>query len=65
MEGKRKYRILKFCDREIIEARIKEGKSIDSIAEELGVHRDTIYKEFRRVNLDRKSYSAIVAQKSI
>ncbi len=59
----RKYTRLKYEDRKIIEEMLKENKSVVQIAEKLGVHRDTIYKEFLRCGVEPKDYSAEEAQK--
>ena len=46
--GKRKYKRLHYEDRQTIEAMSKQGSSVSDIAEALGTHRDTIYREFKR-----------------
>ena len=48
--GKRKYKRLHYEDRPTIEAMSKQGSSVSDIAEALGTHRDTIYREFKRCN---------------
>ena len=48
--GKRKYKRLHYEDRQTIEAMSKQGSSVSDIAEALGTHRDTIYREFKRCN---------------
>ena len=45
---KRKYKRLHYEDRQTIEAMSKQGSSVKDIAEALGTHRDTIYREFKR-----------------
>lgn len=46
--GKRKYKRLHYEDRQTIEAMSKQGSSVSDIAEALGTHRDTIYREFNK-----------------
>ena len=46
--AKRKYKRLHYEDRQTIEAMSKQGSSVKDIAEALGTHRDTIYREFKR-----------------
>ncbi|MEE1078942.1 MAG: helix-turn-helix domain-containing protein [Agathobacter sp.] len=58
----RKYATLLYKDRLIIQEMCKAGKSVSNIAKELGVHRDTIYKEFKRTNMTRENYDAQTAQ---
>ena len=48
--AKRKYKRLHYEDRQTIEAMSKQGSSVSDIAEALGTHRDTIYREFKRGN---------------
>ena len=43
--AKRKYKRLHYEDRQTIEAMSKQGSSVSDIAEALGTHRDTIYRE--------------------
>ena len=62
---KRKYKRLLFADRQMIEKFSKEGKKIPEIAKEIGVHRDTIYKELKRCDLALDKYDADLAQKSL
>lgn len=45
--AKRKYKRLHYEDRQTIEAMSKQGSSVKDIAEALGTHRDTIYREFK------------------
>ena len=56
--GKRKYKRLHYEDRQTIEAMSKQGSSVSDIAEALGTHRDTIYREFKRCNATLKTYTA-------
>lgn len=63
----RKYRRLKFNDRKLIEQRIKEGCSVIQIADELGVHRDTLYREFDRAGCRQTfaEYTAAAGQNAL
>ena len=53
---KRKYKRLHYEDRQTIEAMSKQGSSVKDIAEALGTHRDTIYREFKRCCLRCRYY---------
>lgn len=53
--AKRKYKRLHYEDRQTIEAMSKQGSSVSDIAEVLGTHRDTIYREFKRCNATLKN----------
>lgn len=53
--AKRKYKRLHYEDRQTIEAMSKQGSSVSDIAEALGTHRDTIYREFKRCNATMKT----------
>ena len=64
-EMARKYRRLRYEDRRKIEQMCKMGKSVLDMAEALGVHRDTIYKEFARNHTTKELYNAERAQKTI
>mgnify|MGYP001067592157 CR=1 FL=1 len=57
--AKRKYKRLHYEDRQTIEAMSKQGSSVSDIAEALGTHRDTIYREFKRCNATLKTYTAV------
>lgn len=59
--AKRKYKRLHYEDRQTIEAMSKQGSSVSDIAEVLGTHRDTIYREFKRCNATLKTYTAAAA----
>lgn len=61
----RKYKRLRYEDRRTIEKMLKAGDSVVAIAEALGVHRDTIYKEFNRSGTDQRTYTADVAQATL
>lgn len=61
----RKYKRLRFNDRQTIEKMLTEEKSIAEIALRLGVHRDTIYKEIHRSGKDKDTYTAESGQKAI
>jgi IS30 family transposase len=60
--AKRKYKRLHYEDRQTIEAMSKQGSSVSDIAEALGTHRDTIYREFKRCNATLKTYTAAAGQ---
>lgn len=61
----RKYRRIRYEDRRKIEKMLKAGSSVVKIAGELGVHRDTIYKEFYRSGTDQHTYTADAAQATL
>lgn len=61
----RKYKRLRYEDRQTIEKMLKAGDSIIEIAAAVGVHRDTIYKEFKRSGMDERTYTADVAQATL
>ena len=61
--AKRKYKRLHYEDRQTIEAMSKQGSSV--IAEALGTHRDTIYREFKRCNATLKTYTAAAGQQAL
>ncbi len=61
----RKYKRLRYEDRRTIEKMLKAGDSIAVIAVAVGVHRDTIYKEFNRSGTDQHTYTADVAQATL
>ena len=63
--GKRKYKRLHYEDRQTIEAMTKQGSSVSDIAEALGTHRDTIYREFKRCNATLKTYTAAAGQQAL
>ena len=48
MAKRRRFRHLSWNDRLRIEAFLKCGKSVQEIADEIGVHRNTIYNELKR-----------------
>ncbi|MGO4971998.1 helix-turn-helix domain-containing protein [[Clostridium] aminophilum] len=54
---------LYFDDRQKIEKMLKDGVSVIKIAEAIGVHRATIYKEMQRC--EEGNYSAEEAQRTI
>ena len=62
--AKRKYKRLHYEDRQTIEAMSKQGSSVSDIAEVLGTHRDTIYREFKRCNATLKTYTAAAGQQA-
>lgn len=61
----RKYKRLRYEDRQTIEKLSREHISVAVIAGRLGIHRDTIYKEFARCGATQETYSAEAAQRSI
>ena len=61
----RKYKRLRYEDRQTIERMLKAGDSVVEIAAALGVHRDTIYKELTRSGTDQRTYSADLGQRAI
>lgn len=61
----RKYKRLRYEDRRTIEKMLKAGDSIVEIAGAIGVHKDTIYKEFYRSGTDQRTYTADVAQATL
>lgn len=61
----RKYKRLRYEDRKTIEKMLKAGDSVIVIAGALGVHRDTIYKEFARSGTDQRTYNAEAGQRAI
>ena len=62
---KRKYTHITYEGRKIIEKMTESGSSVQEMADVLGVHRDTIYRELRRGAAVEKKYSADVAQQSL
>lgn len=63
--ARKKTKRLRYEDRVIIERMSKAGKKVADIANEIGVHRDTIYKEFTRCGATKEMYSAEKAQREI
>lgn len=61
----RKYKRLSYADRQAIEKMGKSGAKVIDIADTLGVHRDTIYKEFARSGMTAETYNADQAQKTL
>jgi IS30 family transposase len=61
----RKYKRLRYEDRQTIETMLKSGEDIVEIAKAIGVHRDTIYKEITRSGADQNTYTADMAQMKI
>lgn len=58
---KRMSRHLRYEDRKMIEAMLADGYNASEIADRLGVHRSTIFRECKRVT----PYSADEAQKTV
>lgn len=61
----RKYKRLRYEDRQTIEKMLRAGDSIAEIAAAVGTHRDTIYKEIERSGTDQRSYTADIAQTTL
>lgn len=61
----RKYKRLRYEDRQTIEKMLKAGNRVVVIAGTLGVHRDTIYKEIIRSGTDQHTYTADIAQATL
>ena len=65
------YRYLTLADRETLEALYLKGERVQDIADSIGVHVATVYKELKRGEtggLDcnmRKEYSATLAQRRL
>ena len=55
----RKYKRLRYEDRQVIEKMSRAGSRVVDIATTLGVHRDTIYKEYARCGATPDTYSAV------
>lgn len=62
---KRKYKRLRYEDRQTIEAMSKRGSSVKEIADELGTHRDTIYRELKRCGATLGTYTAAAGQQAL
>ena len=62
---RRKYKCLHYEDRQLIEAMSKQGRSVMNIAEVIGTHRDTIYKELHRCGATLETYTAAAGQQAI
>lgn len=52
---KRRFRHLSKSDRLVIETMLKDGKSATEIADRIGVHRSTIYREEKRGQYERRN----------
>lgn len=61
----RKYKRLRYEDRQVIEKMSRAGSRVIDIANALGVHRDTIYKEYTRCGATADTYSAEKAQETL
>lgn len=64
----RKYKRLSYEDRKKIEAMCKAGSNAEAIADAVGVHRGTLYRELQRGGVEngkRQQYSAELAQRAI
>ncbi|MCM1104050.1 MAG: helix-turn-helix domain-containing protein [Clostridium sp.] len=60
-QTKRRYKAITFQDRKVIEEKTKVGISTKELAETIGVHVATMYRELERGNTEN-GYSAIKAQ---
>lgn len=61
----RKYKRLCYEDRQVIEKMSRAGSRVTDIAATLGVHRDTIYKEYNRCRATPDTYNAKKAQETL
>ncbi len=62
----RKYKRIVFADRQRIEAMYKSGIKPECIAEKIGVHVATMYRELERGGVkDGTGYNADTAQRAI
>lgn len=61
----RKYKILRYEDRQKLEVMSRMGVRVTRIAAELGVNRATIYKEYQRCDATQDTYSADAGQKAV
>ena len=61
----RKYKRLRYEDRQTIEAMSRRGSSVKEIADELGTHRDTIYRELKRGGATLGTYTAAAGQQAL
>lgn len=59
------YKHLSYTDRQLLDIYLKAKMSITEIAEKIGVHRNTIYREFARSGMNKDSYDAEKAQKFV
>lgn len=57
------FHYISYEDRKIIESMLKQGESIAKIAETIGNHRASIYKELKRC--PKGHYTAEEAQKTL
>lgn len=62
---RKKYKRIKFEDRKKIEIMLKQNADIKDIAAAIGVHKDTIYKELKRNEADKRTYTAEAAQAAL
>ena len=56
---------MRYEDRQTIEAMSKQGSSVKEIADELGTHRDTIYRELKRCGATLGTYTAAAGQQAL
>ena len=63
---KRKCKRLHYEDRKQIEALAKTGASVQEIADKIGIHRDTLYRELKRSGAESLAeYSAEAGQMAL
>lgn len=60
----RKYKRLLYQDRKRIEQLCREGEKAAEIADELGVHKATVYHELARGGADKGNYSLYNAEEA-
>lgn len=61
----RKYKRLRHEDRREIQRMLEDSKKVSEIAEILSVNRTTIYKEFKRARMNKRTYKADMAQETV
>lgn len=59
------YKHLSYTDRQLIELYLSAGMRVSEIAKNIGVHRNTIYREFTRCGMTKENYNADKAQKYV
>lgn len=59
------YKHLCYTDRQLIELYLSAGMKVGKIAQMIGVHRNTIYREFARSGMNKENYNADKAQKYV
>lgn len=62
----RKYKILSYADRKLMESMGKSGSNVREIAGVLGTHRDTLYRELKRCGCTTLAeYNAAAGQQTL